>query len=341
MKIPQMVKKSFKDGKSFEFKDIDKMLPSVINEDRDVMLHQMNERFFLPFDDVNIDQGHIMCNIKNSEINQVGLNNSRYMTFMTPLFELMSWIQRECFHKYNHRTYSDQFKRHYPTWEDLFKRILVNLKLIGEKWNLPTDNIFKGKGKKLTVIVQGSTIISDTQEEADINNGFEYLHNFAFPKFSLCLLHPHKNTYVKMDLNISVPIIILNWLFQPIFHLFAVLHEPKRKKFLIRIRKDNNLRNSGKKKKYVDKYIYLTPTEYHNISEDNEPDFTENLEADISPRATHFRRAYYRTLRSDFYKHKQGQEIYIHPTWVGESCKTIRHKQYKVILDLEGHLDDN
>ncbi len=33
----------------------------------------------------------------------------------------------------------------------------------------------------------------------------------------------------------------------------------------------------------------------------------------------------------------KGKKQYIHPTWVGESCKTIKHKQYKVILDLEGY----
>jgi hypothetical protein len=47
----------------------------------------------------------------------------------------------------------------------------------------------------------------------------------------------------------------------------------------------------------------------------------------------HERRRHLRTLRSDFFTHKQGQTIVVEATWVGPSESIVGNKRYKVLLD--------
>ena len=52
------------------------------------------------------------------------------------------------------------------------------------------------------------------------------------------------------------------------------------------------------------------------------------------PKTPHERRRHYRTLRSEFFKHKQGQTIVIPACWVGPSEALHGAHRYKVRLDL-------
>jgi len=102
-------------------------------------------------------------------------------------------------------------------------------------------------------------------------------------------------------------------------------------------------RSKVKKKKKIKKapiYRALTPREYRrivNVSNPNNPHFESESGSNQKIRASFERKGYWRTLRSDYYKNRQGERIWIDSTWVGKSEHSDPvdpNKIYKVRLDL-------
>ena len=108
--------------------------------------------------------------------------------------------------------------------------------------------------------------------------------------------------------------------------------------FVTRIRKKQSVNRNSKKKPRpnpdTDKYIYLTPTEFVNLTP-SQSHVMETMSTDITERASHYRRAHWRILKHERYGTNVGKRIYIKPIWVGISSKRVSNKNYKIVLDVD------
>ncbi len=77
-------------------------------------------------------------------------------------------------------------------------------------------------------------------------------------------------------------------------------------------------------------YTMLEPGKIRKILKSE----SEVVQSDRSSPIPHDRRGHWRTLRSEIFKNKQGQQVWINPVWIGCSEAQVGNKIYKVRLDL-------
>lgn len=94
----------------------------------------------------------------------------------------------------------------------------------------------------------------------------------------------------------------------------------------IRQPKKNKIPRSHERKHFT----LLAPNVIRDIMKvENQPEGVDSGE-----KVGHDRRGHYRTLRSDFYKNRQGEKIWIDPVWVGPQESVIGNRTYRVRLDV-------
>jgi len=324
MKIHQLAKESYKYGKLFEFSDeyISNILHLIDPIDRESPIDLTN--MFLPFNNVNMYTNNMLHNIKNLFPQQIGIADARYVALH---FNVASFLRTlEGLNKKDKLT--NGIKR--PTIESMIEQLGETL----VKWKLN----FNTNLAKMPMVVHGIAPGEDKDgyniNQLDTINGQEIFSICELPQLKFCILHPTKRLYQTLVTDPAYPLTYLISMANPAYYVFQTLHESKRKRFVIRIRRKITVGKKTKIDPNKDKFIYLTPTEFHNLTE-TDSNITSGIDGDTSERASHFRRAHYRTLQHERYGKNIGKKIYIKPIWVGTNTKKISNKQYKVMLDSE------
>jgi len=333
MKYPTFARPSFNHSKMFEFSEefVTNMISPEENSEHDSILDDT----FLPFNNTTVKILNTVNNVKNIIPEQIGIGKPRFSTMMLPASKFIALITDNPYVIHMEQ----EANRNISQMIEEFKNLLLRIRLAWKvKWNQITN---------MQVIIQGLTgyYSSDTKHIDRIDmekyNGSPFDDiNGNIPQYKACLIHPSKPIYQDLNFDESYTMTLLMDITRSTLYMFKLLHEPKRKLFVVRVRKKVKVGNKNPKiKPDRDNYIYLNPMEFAGLSETHSGIIHFPTD-DVPERASHFRRAHYRTLRHERYGDNIGKQIYIKPIWVGSNTTNIKNKQYKVILGIENNEDN-